>query len=149
MRKSSFNFSFLGTKVITDAANMHPMLQMKVFYQYNNSQSRKLLFSGVAREERGGGCLSTSPQHHLSHYHKLRLSHALKNQCALRKIVPSNLRLESLVQVIIERDIADKIELKTLVDVFRLASNRKLLLRMGTLPGPPREMIGRATYLET
>ena len=132
---------------------MHPMLQMKVFYQYNNSQSRKLLlFSGVARRNGRGGCLSNSPEHHLSHYHKLRLSHALKNQCALRKIVPSNLRLESLVQVIIEGDIVDKIELKTLVDVFRLPSNRKLLLRilrMGTLPGPPREMIWRATYCRT
>ena len=36
--------------------------------------------------------------------------------------------LESLVQISIERDIADKIELKTLVDTFKLASNRKLPL---------------------
>ena len=37
-------------------------------------------------------------------------------------------RLESLVHISIERDIADKIELDTLVDTFRLAKNRKLPL---------------------
>ena len=37
-------------------------------------------------------------------------------------------RLERLVHISIERDIADKIELDTLVDTFRLAKNRKLPL---------------------
>ena len=37
-------------------------------------------------------------------------------------------RLENLVHINIERDIADKIELDTLVDTFRLAKNRKLPL---------------------
>ena len=40
----------------------------------------------------------------------------------------SDQRLENLVHISIERDIADKIELDTLVDTFRLASNRKLPL---------------------
>lgn len=40
----------------------------------------------------------------------------------------SDERLESLVQISIERDVADKIELKTLVDTFKLASNRRLPL---------------------
>ena len=40
----------------------------------------------------------------------------------------SDERLENLVHISIERDIADKIELNTLVDTFRLASNRKLPL---------------------
>ena len=37
-------------------------------------------------------------------------------------------RLESLVHISIERDLADKIGLDTLVDTFRLAKNRKLPL---------------------
>ena len=37
-------------------------------------------------------------------------------------------RLESLVHITIESDIADKIKLDTLVDTFRLAKNRKLPL---------------------
>ena len=37
-------------------------------------------------------------------------------------------RLEDLVQISSERDIADSIELSKLVDVFKLANNRKLLL---------------------
>ena len=40
----------------------------------------------------------------------------------------SDERLENLVHISIERDIADKIELDTLVDAFRLANNRKLPL---------------------
>ena len=40
----------------------------------------------------------------------------------------SDERLENLVHISIERDIADKIELDTLVDTFRLANNRKLPL---------------------
>ena len=48
-----------------DGANMHPMLQMKVFHQHKNCQNRKLLlFNGVAREEQGNVPLqfsSTSP----------------------------------------------------------------------------------------
>jgi hypothetical protein len=39
----------------------------------------------------------------------------------------SDKHLENLVHISIERDIADKIELDTLVDTFRLA-NRKLPL---------------------
>jgi hypothetical protein len=40
----------------------------------------------------------------------------------------SDERVENLVHISIERDIADKIELNTLVDTFRLASNRELPL---------------------
>ena len=40
----------------------------------------------------------------------------------------SDERLENLVHISIERDVADKIELNTLVDTFRLASNRKVPL---------------------
>ena len=37
-------------------------------------------------------------------------------------------RLEDLVQISSERDIADNIELSKLVEVFKLSNNRKLLL---------------------
>ena len=45
-----------------------------------------------------------------------------------RRASMSDDRLERLVHISIERDTADKIELDTLVDTFRLAKNRKLPL---------------------
>ena len=55
--------------------------------------------------------------------------------CSKVKIINSYLcasmsddHLERLVHISIERDTADKIELDTLVDTFRLAKNRKLRL---------------------
>ena len=40
----------------------------------------------------------------------------------------SNERLESLIQIAVETDLADKIELSSLVDVFKTVKNRKLPL---------------------